>query len=165
MAWLPCCSPNIKQLLAQAAKYTFLVKPAAHIREGIPVEHTPFWTQMSVSRLHTVYTELSVSTSKVLSLLSVPVITNKAQECAWEYLQQFVGDMGVNKLHSFLRFVTVSFVISVDSITVIFRWSRASTSCSATLEVSTTCSTLLEFVSEFRTILLLPSHIWVMDTY
>ena len=178
LAWHGCRAvpqpSNIKQLLVQAAKYTFLVKPAAplfHIHEGIPVGHRPFWAQMSVSRLHTVYTALSVSTSKVLSLLSEPVITNEAQECAWAYLQQFVGDMGVNELRSFLRFVTGSFVISVDSITVIFNASdgagrRPQTrTCSATLEVPTTYSTFQEFVSEFRTILSLPSHIWVMDTY
>lgn len=178
LAWHGCRAipqpSNMRQLLLQAANYTFFVKPAAalaRMHNGIPVEHQAFWAQMSMRRLHDIYTELSVSTPKVLSLLSEPTIVNEAQECAWSYLRQFVGDMTVAELRSFLRFVTGSFVISVDYITVVFNamdgaGRRPQTrTCTATLEVPTTYASLPEFVAEFRAILSLPSHNWSMDTY
>ncbi len=164
---------NLKQLILQASRYTFLVKPAAPIamiHSGIPKEHQPFWAHMTVSRFHNIYSTLSVSVLKVLDLLHEPVIENEGQECAWSYLRRFIGNMTIEELRSFLRFVTGSFVISVDSITVTFNTSdgfgRRPTAhtCSSMLEIPTTYSSLPEFVSEFQAILSDPSYAWTMDS-
>ncbi len=91
---------TLKQLIVQASRYTFLVKPAAPIarmHSGIPKEH------QTVRRFHTIYSSLSVSASKVLELLREPVIHNEGQECAWSYLRRFVGNMTIEELRSFLR--------------------------------------------------------------
>ena len=77
--------------------------------------------------------------------------------------------MSGDELHTFLRFVTGSLVISVPNIDVIFnslnalgRWPVSHT-CSATLELSSTYNYLPEFVAEFRAVLSEPVYSWRMD--
>ena len=66
---------NNKVLMVQAAKYMFLVRPAAAVSQlnmGIPDLHRSFWATMEVGKLFKVYKCMSVSTAKVLNLLEEP---------------------------------------------------------------------------------------------
>jgi len=93
------------------------LKPAAALNmmnAGIPKAHQPFWKHMTVEKLYSLYTTLSVSTAKVLSLLSEPVMESASQEEVWHYLRRFVGNMTVDELRTFLCFITRSFIISVS---------------------------------------------------
>ena len=142
--------------------YTFLLKPAAALNmmnAGIPKAHQPFWKDMTVEKLYSLYTTLSVSTAKVLSLLSEPVMESASQEEVWHYLRRFVGNMTVDELRTFLCFITRSFIISVSSISVSLNtldclacWPISHT-CSAMLEISSTYTSLPEFASEFDAVL------------
>ena len=164
---------NLRQLLVQASRYTFFLKPAAALNmmnAGIPKAHQPFWKHMTVEKLYSLYTTLSVSTAKVLSLLSEPVMESASQEEVWHYLRRFVGNMTVDELRIFLRFVTGSFVISVPSISVSFNTLDGlarrpiSHTCSAMLEISSTYTSLPEFASEFHAVLSDPYYSWRMDS-
>ena len=163
---------NLRKSIAEAARYTFLVKPAAALsmmNAGIPQTHKSFWKAMSVEKLHSLYLSLSVSVDKVLSILQEPIMRNHSEEEVWQYLRRFVGNMTVDELRTFLRFVTGSFVISVPSISVSFNTLDGlarrpiSHTCSALLELPSTYTSLPIFVSEFRAILADDLYSWRMD--
>ena len=163
---------NIKQLLCQTAQYTLLVKPAAALNmlhQGVPEEHVPFWRAISVKQLYALYNAMTISTSKVLSLLDEPSFCNAAEEEVWLFLRRFIGNMSVKELRSFLRFVSGSMVICVQKILVIFNTTKGagrcpvSHTCTSTLELSTSYSTLPEFEKEFRSVLTHPDFSWSMD--
>ena len=163
---------NIKVLMVQAAKYMFLVRPAAAVSQlnmGIPDLHRSFWATMEVGKLFKVYKCMSVSTAKVLHLLEEPQMDTPSKEEVWLYLRRLIGNMTNDELRTFLRFVTGSFVISISSITISFnnldglaRRPIAHT-CTGTLELSTTYNTFLEFEGEFRAVLADPYFSWRMD--
>ena len=58
--------------------------------------------------------------TKVLSMLQEPTIQNQSEEEVWHYPRHFIGNMTVDQLCTFLRFVTGSFVITVPTISVSF---------------------------------------------
>lgn len=164
---------SLNRLLGQAARYTFLVRPAAALNvlsAGVPQQHRSFWSGMSLDSLLAIYNALSVTTSKVLRLLEEPVITSASQEVVWLYLRRFIGNLRSAELRAFLRFVTGSFVICVSRITVTFNKLDGlarrpiSHTCSATLELSSTYTSLPQFVAEFRSVLADPSYSWRMDS-
>lgn len=163
---------TLMHLLVQAARYTFLIQPAAALHlmnEGIPLEHRPFWKRMAVNNLYSIYSSLSVSKAKVLHLLKEPCLLSISEDEVYQYLKRFIGNMSVDELRTFLRFVTGSFVTSVPTINVVFNSSDGlarrpiSHTCTATLELSSTYKSLPEFVSEFRAILCDPVYSWRMD--
>ncbi len=108
---------------------------------------------MTVNNMYSIYSSLSVSKAKVLNLLKEPYLLSESEE-VFQYLKRFVGNMLVDELRTFLRFVTRSFVISVLNINVVFNGSDGlakrpvSHTCSATLEFSSTYKLLPEFVSD-----------------
>ena len=111
---------NLRRLLLQASKYTFLIKPAAAlhmIASGIPKSHIPFWKSMTADSLYLLYKTMSLSPSKVLSLLIEPYAKDETEEKTWFYLRSYIGNMSNDELRRFIRFVTGSFVISVKAIT------------------------------------------------
>ena len=70
---------NLQTLVEQAARCEFCVKPAAAlalVHSGIPNNHKAFWENMSASDLHALYYCLSVSPSKVISMLEICPPTN-----------------------------------------------------------------------------------------
>ena len=77
---------------------------------------------MLVKKLHSLYLSLSVSVDKVFSILQEPIMQNQSEEEVWQYLRRFVGNMTVDELRTFLRFVTGSFIISDPSISVSDPW-------------------------------------------
>ena len=160
-------------MIAQAAQYTFLIKPAAPLQKmnhGIPEQHHSFWKQMTVENLYMVDRSLSVSTAKVLQLLQEPNIESASQSEVWGYLETFVGNMTIEELRIFLRFVTGSFVVSIPAIYMAFNALDGlarrpiSHTCSATLELSTAYSSNPEFSAEFQLVLSDPYYSWRMDS-
>ncbi len=139
------------------------------MNSGIPAKHQAFWESMSVEKLYSVYASLSVTTGKVLNLLKEPATENPSQE-VWIYRRKFIGNMTLEELRTFLRFVTGSFVISVTRIMVSFNnldglaRRPISHTCSATLELPSTYRSLPEFISDFRAVLSDPYYSWMMDS-
>ena len=99
----------------------------------------------------------------------IPIMRNHSEEEVWHYLRHFVGNMTVDELCTFLRFVTGSFVISIPSISVSFNTLDGlarrpiSHTCSALLELPSTYTSLPTFVSEFCAILADDLYSWRMD--
>ncbi len=93
------------QLLVQAARYTFFVRPAAALHlmnEGIPLKHRPFWKRMTVNNMYSIYSSLSVSKVKVLHLLKEPYLLSESEEEVFQYLKRFVGNMLVTSCISMI---------------------------------------------------------------
>ena len=109
--------------MVQAAKYMFLIKPAAAIHQlnlGVPDLHHSFWSRMEVGKLFKLYKCILVSTTRLLGLLQEPLLDSPGKDEVWVYLRRFIGNLTNDELHTFLCFVTGSFVIRVSSITVSF---------------------------------------------
>lgn len=163
---------NIERLIIQSARYRFIIKPAAALmalHKGIPKEHALFWASISVDKLRALYDLISVTHGKVLKLLIEPEFLSMAEERVWQYLRQFIGNLTIQQLRSFLRFVTGSFVISVYDISVTFNKLEGlarrpiSHTCTSTLELSTSYCSLIEFTEEFLSVITNPQYCWEMD--
>ena len=91
-------------------------------------------------------------------MLVEPILEDPGQAAEYNYLLQYVGNMKQGKLSNFLRFVTGSSAIIVDSIEVGFNgtsgFGRApkSHTCTSVLELPTTYATYLDFWQEFDAI-------------
>lgn len=163
---------NLRQQIVQVAHYEFLIKPMAAlsmIHLGIPVNEQPFWKSKSVDDLHSLYTCLTATPSKVLEIMEEPEFVNPAQERVYGYLVQFIGNMKPGEVRNFLRFVTGSSVLSYAPIKVTFndlsglaRRPIAHT-CDNCLELPTNYSTYIDFTSEFEAILSDTEYSWSMD--
>lgn len=85
------------------------------------------------------------------------------------YLLQYVGNMQKDKIRDFLRFVTGSSALVVDTITVTFNALSGLCrrpiphTCSCTLELPVSYATLVEFSKEFDT-LLSSEMAWIMNS-
>lgn len=91
------------------------MKPiAAHaaIADGIPQNEKPFWKQMPLDELYSLYVHLTATPSRVLDMIEEPDFVNCTQEQVFSYLREFIGNFSVNETRTFLRFVTGSSVLS-----------------------------------------------------
>ena len=164
---------NLGKLLASLAKHLFKSQPFAAIssmNEGIPDEHRPFWQAICVEKLYQVFSAMTASPEKVLSKTTEPDFNNANEERVFGYLQQYIGGMKVEESKRFLRFVTGSSVVTVDSIKVSFnalsglaRRPIAHT-CSNLLDLPQTYNTFLEFVEEFSVLLASEDFCWSMNS-
>ena len=110
---------------------------------------------------------LTATPSKVLEVLDEPDFVHSAQERVYGYLRQFIGNMKMDEVRNFLRFVTGSSVLSNAAIKVTFnalgglaRRPIAHT-CDNSVELSTEYLTYVDFTSEFEAIL--SEYSWSMD--
>ena len=164
---------NLGKLLASLAKHLFKSQPFAAIssmNEGIPDEHRPFWQAICVEKLYQVFSAMTASPEKVLSKTTEPDFNNANEERVFGYLQQYIGGMKVEESKRFLRFVTGSSVVTVDSIKLSFnalsglaRRPIAHT-CSNLLDLPQTYNTFLEFVEEFSVLLANEDFCWSMNS-
>ena len=166
--------PSPKTFLQQVtnvATYEFLVKPTAAlamIHSGVPQQHHPFWDRMGVSGLFSLYQAQSACPATVLSMIEDAEGLNATQERILGYLRQFIGNMGSDKLRTFLRFVTGSSVCSALKIQVEFNMLSGASrrpiahTCTPSLELPSTYATYTEFVSEFRRCMA-SDFSWIMD--
>ena len=136
---------NLSQLLANIARFIFLTTPmsaSSMIYSGIPSQHQYFWQAKSPSDLHQFYQTLSATAIKVLSLLEDPVCMNKAQRLEFNYLRQYIGNMTLEEVCLFLRFVTGSSVCTATKIELQFNM----LSGFGRRPIAHTCSNLLELL-------------------
>lgn len=163
---------TFKQMVINVARYEFISKPAAAVmllHKGIPKEHQPLWTGMGVNGLYALYKAQSVSTEMVLKMLEEAEGANQSEERVLSYLRQFVGNMGLDELRDFLRFVTGSSACSSLPITVCFNTVIGAArrpivhTCTPSLVLSTTYTSYQEFVNEFRSCLS-SEYAWRMDS-
>ena len=158
------------QQVTNVATYEFLIKPTAAlamIHSGVPQQHRPFWDRMGVTGLLSLYQAQCACPATVLSMIEDAEGQNASQERILRYLCQFIGNMGSDELHTFLRFVTGSSVCSALKIEVEFNMSGASRrpiahTCTPSLELPSTYATYTEFVSEFRKCMA-SEYSWIMD--
>ncbi len=86
---------NVRRLLCQVARYTFLIKPAAALsimRQGIPEQHVPFWNAVPLEQFMSLYNAMSISVAKVQNLVEEPEFLNAAEEEVWLLLRKFIGN-------------------------------------------------------------------------
>ncbi len=105
------------QVIEQTA---FLTKPAAGIaliHSGIPDSHRQFWLGKSQAGVQKIYEQLTLTPKKVASLFSFPEYTSKQESHVCGYVLLMVGNMQIEHLRRFMRFVTGS---SAGQITVTF---------------------------------------------
>ena len=112
--------------------------------------------KQSVSSLLQLYESLTVTAKKVNDLLVHTDAQSMNEERVYGYLTTMIGNMNINELRSFLRFVTGSTVcnstkilVTFNSLTGLARRPLAHT-CEPTLEISSTY--INEFDGEFRSI-------------
>ena len=152
---------NLISCIQHIAEYEFVSRPAAAIfsvYSGIPVSHQQFWMKQSVSSLLQLYESLTVTAKKVNDLLVHTDAQSMNEERVYGYLTTMIGNMNINELRSFLRFVTGSTVcnstkilVTFNSLTGLARRPLAHT-CEPTLEISSTYINYDEFYGEFRCI-------------
>ena len=152
---------NLRGLVEQVARYEFCAKPAAAlalIHSGIPINHKPFWEQKSATDVQHLFYRMSVTPTKVLSMLEFSEATNELEERVCNYLTTMVGNMQVNELSLFLRFITGASVCIVPKVRVEFnalsgfgRRPIAHT-CDCVLELPTSYTNYEDFYGEFKAI-------------
>lgn len=162
---------NLRGLLVRVARHEFFTKPleALHaLHSGIPTIHHEWWKRFSVERLFGLYKSLNATPQQVINKLKEPDIMEPDEARMFGYLTSFLGNLSLDELTSFLRFVTGSSSLILDDISVMFnRLSGVarrpiSHTCSCVLELSTDYLTYLDFSQEFYQVLM-SSESWAMD--
>ena len=162
---------SFRVMLTNVAKHEFLVKPLGALyglNSGIPKDHIGFWKDVTVERLLCVYYSLHATPDKVLKVIKEPQYMSMSEQTVFGYLLRYVGNMKVEEVRRFLRFVTGSSALTVEEIKVQFNslsgLSRRpiAHTCASSLELSTTYSTCIEFCEEF-TAILSNEFSWIMD--
>ena len=166
---------NLKKIIIDVSNFEFIMKPAlatSLMNRGIPEKHCQFWSRMSISELHEIYNALSVSSSRVLSMIEDPKCLNENQERVFGYLKLLIGNMNVEELQAFMRFVTGASVCLSKSIEITFNTLDGlarrpiSHCCDCILELPVAYSTYPEFANEFHSILanIHDQYNWLMDS-
>ena len=165
---------NLTRLIVQVSKVRLIMQPALAInamKSGIPKVHTPFWDSISLGELYQTYKALHASASKVLQILKEPVFCNPSQEGVYLFLKDFIGDMKLAEVRSFLCFVTGSAVYLAKSIQITFNNQTGlgrrpmSHTCSCMLELPISYKTKHDFISEFQAVMRESDDVfaWMMD--
>ncbi len=164
---------NLAHILYTLARHHFMSHPFATLslmNSGVPENHKPFWQAMQVDELNSICESLSANPEKVLEQIEEPIFANMNEQRVFGYLEQFIGEMKVTEAKRFLRFVTGSSVLTVETIRVSFnalvgaaRRPIAHT-CSNILELPYTYSTFLEFSKEFTALLDNDEFCWSMNS-
>ena len=163
---------NLLKCLHQIAQYEFCCKPAAAIaliHSGIPATHSQFWNTTSADGICALYKSLTVSASKILSVLVFREFRNPAEERVSGYLVDMIGNMTDTKLQDFLQFMTGSSVLITNKVNIEFN----GLSGLARRPIAHTCDEMLElpvdydnyhhFHSEWMAILNDTDYCWRMD--
>jgi hypothetical protein len=150
---------KFQHTLSQVATYEFFSKPSATLsllHSGIPEQHRPFWRELSVDDLFTIYCAQTVSVETVLGMLENAVGTNGNEERILCYVRLYVGSMNSDTRRSFLRFVTGSTVCSSPTIEISFNSLSGSAprpiahTCAPSLELSWTYNMYLELMKSIK---------------
>ncbi len=121
--------------------------------------HKDFWNNLNASDIHALYYGLSVDPCKVLSMLEVCPPANDLESRVADYLKIMIGNMKVNELSIFLRFVTGASVCIVPTIKVEFNGLSGlgrrpiAHTCDSILELPTSYINYEDFRAEFSNVL------------
>ena len=161
-----CCLPpepgTLATMIEQVAKYEFVTKPAAGIgliNAGIPKKHQDFWSRLSAKGIKKLYDNLTISSQRVLSLLSFPNFCTAQEERVGGYLRTLVGRVSPEELRRLMRFITGSSVCSEKSIRVAFNGLTGlarrpiAHTCDSTLELPIAYNNYSDFYDDIRCIL------------
>ena len=152
---------TLLSVIEQVARYEFLTKPAAGIamiNSGVPLTHKQFWSTKSPSDITQIYQKLAVSSEKVLSLFTFPVLCSQQESRICDYLRLMIGNMQQEDLRLFMRFVTGSCVCSTREIEITFNGVKGfarrpiAHTCGCNLELSTDFVNFDDFQGDFRAI-------------
>ena len=158
--------------LENIAHYEFCCKPTAAvalIHSGIPASHTYFWCAKGAHGICSIYKTLTVSTSKVLGVLELPLFRNPAEERVCNYLVEMIGNMSDTQLQKFLRFTTGSSVLVAKKLLIEFNglsgFARRpiAHTCDCVLELPVAYENYSDFFSEWMAILNDDDICWRMD--
>ena len=114
---------TLPQVLAQVAKFVFQSTPMIAIMEinsGIPKAHCFGLRKKLKIHMYALYQCVSVTPAKVLALLDEPIFMNKAESVVYRYLRPFIGNMSLEQVRVFLRFVSGSSVCTAEKLEVQF---------------------------------------------
>lgn len=162
---------NLKQLILNVAKHTFLGKPLGllyKLKSGVPLPYNTFWAKYSVETLYGLYKTLNVTAASVLSVIVEPDNMNTAKKRIFNYILSFICNMKNDELRTLIRFITGSSVLVAKEINVSFNHLTGlarrpiSHTCGSNLELSLAYDTFPEFEQEFKTILA-SEYSWIMD--
>ena len=144
------------------AKYEFITKPAAGIsliHTGIPKKHQEFWNTLTTKGVKKIYNNLTISSQRVLNLLSFPHFCTAQEERVGGYLRTLVGRVSPEELRRLMRFITGSSVCSEKSIRVAFNGFTGlarrpiAHTCDSTLELPIAYNNYSDFYDDIRCIL------------
>ena len=165
----PC---NIKQLIAEVARYVLTVKPLGAMYSlcaGVPVEYHTFWNDFSVKTLYELYKALNATPESIINVLTVPDDIDSNQSRMISYLKTFIGNLTHQDLRNFLRFITGSSVMIDKKISITFNQLSGLSrrpithTCNCILELPVTYLSYPDFADEFLTVL--RSEVaWPMDS-
>ena len=139
------------------------------INSGIPKEHQQFWASMTPTHLYALFRCTSVTPSKVLALLEEPLFVNRAEAVVYGYLRRFIGNMSLEQVRVFLRFVSGSSVCTTQKLEMQFNGLSGlarrpiAHTCTCSLELPATYTSYPEFEQEFQRILSDDIFTWIMD--
>ena len=167
---------NLPDLIVQVSKYEFLIKPMgaiSMIHAGVPNTHKQFWTELGVEGVCTLYQAMTITTKKVLSILTCADFCNPAEERVYGYLLAMIGVMSINDLRNFMRFTTGSSVCFAKKIKVFFNDTTGlgrhpfANTCVNTLHLPVSYFNYDDFSSEWSAILSDTDSEWkwCMDAY
>ena len=153
------------------AVHEFCIKPAAAIALMNTGVHKSFWATKSLQDIQRIHRALTATPSKVISMLSIPVVFNPAEERVVGYLTAMIGNMGPEDLRNFLHFVTGASVCVATKINIQFNhlsgFARRpiSHTCDFTLDLPIDYSNYNDFLSDFKPILLdtKNEYTWLID--
>lgn len=114
---------NLKDVLFGIARHQFKSQPFASLssmNSGVPVKHRPFWQAMDVEEFYALFTALTASPEKVLNKIEDPAFQNENERRVYTYLRQYIGEMKIDEVKRFLRYVTGSSVVQSDKICIVF---------------------------------------------
>ena len=163
---------NFKSILADIARHEFLVKSLGalySLNGGIPDSHRKFWNEVTIERFLCVYYALHATAAKVLKVIKEPEFMDPSQSRIFGYLTQFIGNMKVDKVKRFLRFVTGSSALVVKEISVGFNTLSGlnrrpiAHTCASSIQLSTSYTTCVEFCEELEAVLT-NEYSWIMDS-
>ena len=139
------------------------------IHKGIPEVHQSFWNGLEINNLYLIYQAQAVSPAMVLKMIEDNDPMDATEDRILSYLRQHIGNMSIDELHSFVRFVKGSSVCSSVKIQVYFTfqfgagWCIFASTCTPSLTLPRTYVSYPEFVAKFRAFLN-NEYSWIMDT-
>jgi len=147
-------------MIRNVVAHKFCVKPLAAITLMNTGIHNGFWSTKIPNDIKKIYTALTATPTKVLSMLEITDTINPAEDCVVVFLNTMIGNMTNHEdLRNFLCFVTGASVCLGTKIHVQFNhlsgFARRPTSftCNCVLVLPTDYVNYEDFIGDFKPVL------------